>query len=343
MPIQFKKFIGIILIVLIVGVTIRIVPIAKDKWGKLTPVMGGTIHSLVVVDSSSKKEAVKQSEDQDDNERFRRPSKQITLNNEFSFRYFQKDNDKPPLITTAFETSENLVKAYFGILKSAANMKDYLGGCGTIGNSLQPYPYAYELYSNSTQKDMPLSQFVDSFSGIGQINLLKLYPAYVPSGTPDNIGYYMFEIETITGPSEKDEKSYNRGGSYFAYYYGLITTEYDPNYGWKIKEINYLPEDFLCAPDHGWSYSAEYLVPIVYQDWYHLIDNIDRIEQDGDIVSVYASGPDKQYKFDFVRLTNGYDILMHENLWNNGRWEEINILSKQDQGLKLSSLNPNLR
>ncbi|MHC1722124.1 MAG: hypothetical protein AB9836_02840 [Aminipila sp.] len=342
MLIRLKKVIGIILIVIVIGVTIGIAPIIKEKWDRTSTVMGGTVHSLVF-DSSYKKEAAHQNEDQVDNERFRRPSKQLTINNKFSFRYFQKDYDKPPLITTAFETSEDVVKAYFGILKNAANMEGYLGGCGTIGDSLQPYPYAYELYSNSTQKKMPLSEFVDSFSGIGHINLLKLYPAYVPQGTPDNIGYYMFEIEAITGPSENDEKSYNRGGGYFAYYYGLITTEYNPNSGWKIKAINYLPEDFLCAPDHGWAYSAEYFVPIVYQDWYHLIDNIDRTEQVGDIVSVYASGPDKKYKFDFVRLTNGYDILMHENIWNNGQWEEVNILQEEVQGMKLSSLNPNLR
>ncbi|MBE6035961.1 MAG: hypothetical protein E7222_14875 [Clostridiales bacterium] len=341
MLIRLKKVISLLAgVIFLLGIAVLILPLVKEKWHGSLPVMGGEVHSLA---ADSFTAIGNESQSQDDNQRFQRPSNQLVPKNKFSFKDFEKDNDKPPLITAVFSNPEDSVRAYFGILRDASNMKGYLGGCGTIGNSLQPYSYAYELYSSDTRKQMSLSDFVDSFTGIGHINLLKLYPAYSPSGTPDNLKYYMFEIETITGPSEKDKKSYKRGGSYFAYYYGLITTEYNTNDGWKIKSIDYLPEDFLCAPYHGWAYAADYVVPIVYHDWYQLVDTVDSVEQNEDMINVLASGAAGQYRFDFVRLTNGYDILLHEYVWKNNQWEEINILQEKDQNLKLSPLNPNLQ
>lgn len=275
-------------------------------------------------------------------ERFRRPSNQLPLVNNFSFEDFEKVNDRPPLISTVFKNPDKLIKAYFGILRNASNMHGYLGGCGSIGNSLQPYPYAYGLLSETAQNEMPLSEFVNSFRGIGHITLLKLYPAFTPSWIPANICSYMFEVEAITGPSEKDELSYNRDGSYFVYYYGLITVEKDTKCGWKIKSIDYLPEDFLCAPEHGWIYSSAYIVTFVYKDWYQLIDTIDCTTQKGNFIYLYATGKNVKYRFDFVRITNGYDILLHENICDNDRWQETNILKVQDQGFKLSLLKFNL-
>lgn len=274
-------------------------------------------------------------------ERFRRPSKQLPLTNNFSFEDFENEKDKSPLITTIFRNSDAVIKAYFGILRNASNMAGYLGGCGSIGNSLQPYPYAYELFSSTSKEKMPLTEFVNSFKGIGHITLLKLYPAYNPPFTPAYICNYMFETESITGPSERDDLAYNRDGSYFVYHYGLITVKNNSKCGWKIESIHYLPEDFLCAPEHGWIYSAEYVVTFVYKDWYQLIETIDCTTQTDYIIYLYASGKNKKYRFDFVRLTNGYDILLHENICNNSKWEETNILKNKDRNIKLSPLNSN--
>jgi len=265
------------------------------------------------------------------------------LDNPYSFKDFVKENDKPPLITTTFKTPEDVIKAYFGILKNAANMLNNWGGCGTIGDATLPYSYAHELFSPSTQTQIPLKKFTDSFNGIGHITLLKVYPTFTPPKTPDTIRHYMFELEVITGASNKDKTSYNRGGSYFAYYYGLITTEYTPQTGWKIKEVQYLPEDFLCAPWHGWVYSSESVVEYVYKDWYNLIDKIDKKEEKDDIVYVYASNKTDKYRFDFVKLTNGYEKLLHENIFKNDKWEEINLIKDKDQRLKLSILNPDFK
>lgn len=309
---------------------------------QVVSVMGGVLHSAAL-DTMNTKTIRNQAEEEKYMERFRRPSQQALLNNSYSFADFEKEKETYPLITQKFGTAEDVSKAYFGILRDAANMDGYGGGCGTIGNAKQPYPYAYELLSQETQKKVTLQAFTESFHGIGYITLLKLLPAYTLEGTSIRTKYFMVEAEVITGPSEKDTRAYYRGGSYFAYYYGLLTAHYTQEYGWKIQSIDYLPEDFLCHPMHGWAYNSAMLVPIVYKDWYDLIEKVDSTTQNGGLVSVFASGKGQKYRFDFARLTNGTDILLHEYKWINGAWEEVNLLKDSDQGLKLSVLNPNLK
>ncbi len=267
-------------------------------------------------------------------ERFQRPSKEPPYPNPYSFRDFQKASEKPPLVTMAFEKPEDLILAYYGILREASNMLGYSGGCGTIGWAQLPYPYAYELLAKEMRQRMPLNQFVDSFKGIGYTTLLKLLPAYAPPGTPEGTKYYMVEIEIITGVKAATEKEYHQG-SQFAYYYGLMTVEKTPDEGWKIQNIDYIPEDFLCAPMHSWFYLSDAVVQIVYGDNLKLIDQIDRTEEKDHMIRIYASGKGQSYRFDFVRLTNGYDILLNEYILDNGSWKETNLLTDEWKGMKL--------
>lgn len=291
-------------------------------------------------DSNEPVSAVKQ-ENTISSERFQRPSKALPYPNPYSFKDFEKETEKLPLVTKKFDNPENLILAYYGILQEASNMLGYSGGCGTIGWSGLPYPYAYELLEKEKQKELPLNQFVDSFKGIGYITLLNLLPAYAPPDTPDGIQYYMVEIEIITGATAHTDEEYHQG-SRFAYYYGLITTEKTFDEGWKIKDIYYIPEDFLCAPMHGWFYLSDAVVQIVYGDNLKLIDQIDQPEQKGNIIYIYASGNGKSYRFDFVRLTNGYDILLHESIFENGDWRETSLLGDQWKDMKLTIKNSQL-
>jgi len=273
-----------------------------------------------------------------DAERFQRPSKQPALKLKYDFKDFQ-ENGKVPL----FSTAENAIHAYYAILKEAENMNGYHGGCGTIGMAKIPYPFAYELLALQTKQRISLEEFVKSFSGIGHMTLLKLYSAYQPAGTAENIRYFVAEIEVITGPPVTPANKNTLQASYFAYYYGLITTEEVPLKGWKIKCVDYVPEDFLCSPYHLWHWDARALVEIVYGEWYKLIDKIERVEKENSIISVYASGSTGVYRFDFLRLTNGEDILLHEYIIEKGKQRELNLLKEEDQIYKLSILNPNLR
>ena len=271
-------------------------------------------------------------------ERFQRPSKELPYPNPYSFKTFRRADGASPLVTKKFDNPEDLILAYYGVLREASNMRGYSGGCGTIGWSELPYPYAYELLAKETQEEISLSQFVDSFSGIGYMTLLKLLPTYAPPDTPQGTQYYMVEIEAITGV-KTDTNMQGNEGSHFSYYYGLITVVETPEEGWKVKDIDYIPEDFLCAPMHSWFYLSDAVVQIVYGNNMKMIDKIDRIEQKDNIISIYASGNGKSYRFDFVRLTNGYDILLHEYILDNGDWQETSLLTDDWDYMKLAIRN----
>lgn len=309
---------------------------------------GGTIHSSLYqeetfLSSSDSTRYIVPVINQDDlgSERFQRPSKALPYPNPYTFANFRKDSEKPPLMAEKFENPEDLILAYYGILRDASNMLGYSGGCGTIGESGLPYPYAYELLTRGKQKAMPFEQYEASFAGIGYTTLLKLLPAYESPDTPNNVEHYMVEIEVITGPKVKGDEDYSQG-SQFAYYYGLVEAEKTPEAGWKIKDIYYVPEDFLCAPMHSWFYLSDAVVEIVYGGNLGLIDQIDRREQNGDMVSIYASGKGKSYRFDFVRLTNGYDILLHEYIFEDGDWKETSLLGDDWEYMKLTVENNKL-
>lgn len=326
-----QKILIRILVVLIIGV-IATVSLLHFTNSSQNMVAGGTIHpaSQAIVD------AIPVSNQQDvDSERFQRPSKELPLPNPYSFKDFRKDNETPPLITKKFESPGDLLLAYYGILRDASNMLGYSGGCGTIGMSKSPYPYAYELLTKEKQNKVSIESFIDSFRGIGHITLLKIVPAYIPPATPSNIKYYMVEFEAITGAKVNDDRGYNQG-SLFAYYYGLATVKKTTEDGWKIDNTDYIPEDFLCAPMHGWDYDSEAIVQIVYRNNLKLIEKIDKTEKEGNTIHIYASGYGKQYRFDFIRLTNGYDILLHENVLENGVWKETSLLTDKWEYLKLS-------
>lgn len=274
--------------------------------------------------------------------RFQRPAKAPPLENPYSFQDFQGQGSPAFLQNENFSAPEDVILAYYGILRDAANTLGYSGGCGTVGNAGLPYPYAYALLTTEKRQEMPLQQFIDSFSGIGYTSLLKLVPAYAPAGTPANRQYYMAELEIITGRKAKTEEDYGQG-SLFAYYYGLVAVEKEAETGWRIREIHYVPEDFLCAPMHGWSYQSDAVVQIVYGENLKLVEKVEKTEQDGDGISVYASGHANQYRFAFIRLTNGYDILLHEYVWENDHWRETSLLTQDWRYIKLQIDNGQFR
>lgn len=298
-------------------------------------VAGGNLHFAPCVSRISVSGTAATPGDTTYSERFQRPSKALPYPNPYSFRDFQNPHEASPPSIQPFDSPEDLLLAYYGILRDASNMLGYSGGCGTIGMSKLPYPYAYELLAKEKQAAVSPDQFVDSFEGVGYTTLLKLLPAYAPPETPAGTKYYMVETEVITGVEADSEEEYGQG-SRFAYYYGLIATE-ETQEGWKIKDICYIPEDFLCAPMHGWFYLADAVVQIVYCGNLKLIDRIDKIEHRDSLISVYASGEAKNYRFDFVRLTNGYNILLHEYILENGAWVEASLLPDDWQYLKFSA------
>lgn len=275
-------------------------------------------------------------------ERFQRPSKLPAVKLKFDFKGPKESNKVPPYVAegfpTIYQSSEDVIHGYYSILKSAANMIGYYGGCGTIAWMDSPYPYAYELFSNDTKENIPLEEFKDSFKGTGAINLLHIGPAFQPANTPDNIKYYFVEVEILKGHKEKNnDKTIKRLPNYFEYYYGIVTTEYDEKEGWKIKSVDYLPEVYMCHPWHGWDYFYDWIIDIIYNDWYGMNLRIDHTEIENNYIKVYANNESNQYRLDFVRLTNGDDILLHEYIKENEKWKEVSLLKPEhEQHYKLS-------
>ncbi len=267
---------------------------------------------------------------EDYGERFQRPSKKLPLPNPYTFQSYSQSNTK-----NQFEHPEDVIYAYFGVLKEASNMLGYSGGCGTIGDASQPYPYAFEMLTPEVKKNMTLEQFEESFRGIGHITFLQLHSMPSPKNAPIDEQYYMIEIEVITGPKEGNE-DYKEELSYFAYYYGIVTVK-ESGGNWGIQEIDYYPEEFLCAPYHGWFYDATAVVQIVYMENLKIVDEITDTVVKDDMIYIYAYGNGKQYRFDFVRLTNGHDILINENIKKGEKWVSVNLLPEDWQNIKLSA------
>ena len=335
MIISLKRYRPFIIIFLIIVISLFL--LKTTQYSKVKPVMGGWLHTATEFKFENASIASNSVENLVLEERFQRPSKHSALKLKYGAKDFIKDSEKPVHIEEIFVNPEDVIHAYYSILKDASNMSGYYGGCGTIGSSKIPYPYAYQLLSDETKKQITLNQFIDSFSGTGHMTLLKLYPSYNSPETNKAIKYYMVEIEVITGfPMEKNNINTYKG-SVFAYYYGLVTTERKEE-GWKIKTIDYFAEDFLCHPLHHWDYDAEFLVNVVYKDWYGLIEKIEKIEEENSNIYIFAVGGKNRYRFDFVRLTNGDDLLLHEYIIENGGLTEVNLLKKEHERYKFSAI-----
>lgn len=335
MVISLKKLIkpavGIILLLTLIISARTIFSYKTDKY-----VMGGYLHSESTIEPDYSLPVSYTYKP--DSERFQRPSKQPA----FKLKYVYSHNDsfasQSPLNETMFNRPEDVIEAYYAILKQACNLDGgyYVGGYGTIGYVKEPYPHAYELLSRETKNKMSVDEFISSFKGTGHTTLLKLIPVYAPSDTPKNIRYHMVEFEIITYPKYKKKEGNRPQPSYFAYYYGLITTEQIPLEGWKIKAIDIIPEDFLGAPYHLWYWDSTYVVRIIFGQWYKLIDEIEKVDIQGSNIRIYAKGIQNRYRFDAERLTNGEDIFLHEYIWDNDKWKEVDFIVEKHKYLKFS-------
>lgn len=254
-----------------------------------------------------------------DYDRFFRPSKLPILNtNTIDFDY-SKDNPKDINISKELlKTPKDTITNYFSTLREAANptsqSKSYTG-CGTLGDAIAPYPYAYNYFTKSYKEKNTYKNYLKSFEDILHINLIKLDQVPSDKKHPNDIKYFI-ELETIQGTTS--------GTGVFAYYYGYIyLTEEDGIY--KINDIEYSGENYLCAPYHGWSWDAELSTDIRYGDWCKLIKQKHPIEVDGYKKKVKFLGTDgNEYMILYYQLTNGYDIEIAQFKMNkDGEWIDI--------------------
>jgi hypothetical protein len=252
-------------------------------------------------------------------ERYFRPSKLPILNDKIENSLYdmygsKKLNLKVP--NEFLKTPEDTIINYFSVLREAANPTDESKtGCGSLGDTRGPYPVAYNFLSSSYKKNHSYEEYLKSFENKLHINLIKLNEVPRDENNPEDLKYFV-ELEIIEGTNEKK--------GVFAYYYGYMYMTKE-NGVYKIKDMQYGPENYLCAPYHGWNYDAELVVEIKYKDWCSLVEGDVDVKQDGYEKKVYFKDKSgNEYYVLFYQLTNGYDIKIADYKKNkDGKWELI--------------------
>lgn len=282
-------------------------------------VMGGFLHKQELCT-----EIATTTNDGPDMKKFFRPSCSNILNDtDLDFSFFDKYTNKNPSEITIdknlLKTPEETLINYYRILKSASyydeNSNKY-AGCGTIGSAYAPYPIAYNFLAESYKKNLNFKDYLDSFKNIHHINLMKLKEIPLPIKHDYSIKRYFVELETIEG---SDKPMTN-----FGYYYGFIDLSKENN-SYKISNMDFYGEDFLCAPYHGWRWFGESVVEIKYGDWCKLIDGKPTTEIDGYTKKISFKGTDgNEYMIEFLTLTNNTDVEVAQyKKDSNGNYKRI--------------------
>lgn len=286
----------------------------------VTIVMGGILYTQDFDEEDEK--AISKSKDV---ETYFRPSNLPVLNDRnvyFTISFFNQNFNKkvseivlPKELT---ESPEETIINYFSVLREAANHEEGKGaGCGTIGESKAPYPVAYNFLSTTYQEKLTYEQYLDSFTNILHTSLIK-YKEVPVYDNPSDIIRYFVEIETIGG-SEKRVAN-------FTYYYGFVDlVKEDTQY--KISNLEFTGEDYLCAPYHGWSYYAESSVQVRYGGWCKLIKEQYPTIQNGYVKHIFFEGMDgNDYLIEFFQLTNDTDIEIAQYIKSkDGDWELVKL------------------
>lgn len=307
------QIIIVLLTVVLLTLVIFIVYHQNRKPIKIT--MGGLFYKQVS-DSEAK-----------DFDKYFRPSKLPSINDRFNdFKFFDNFYDKKPteiiLPSKLFKTPEDTIINYFSVLRQAANPIEGKGaGCGTLGNAQISYPVAYNFLSSDYREKLNYTEYLKSFENILHINLIKLKK--VPELNKNlnknlNKMKYFVEIENMKGTEDNI--------SNFAYYYAFIDISKEGNL-YKISDVQFFGEDFLCAPYHGWRYNAESVVDVEYGDWCKLVKERHPTKQEGYVKNIYFKGTDgNDYKFIFFQLTNDTDIEIAQYKKDvKGNWNLIRI------------------
>ena len=310
-----KKLIGCMVIFIVISIGL----IMDNSKLKLKNVVMGGKYIEDVHDISEKE--VDNDEEFYSLERFFRPSNSAIINDKIEkslYDMYGKEPSEVKLDDSLLKTPKDTIINYFSVLREAANPTDDINtGCGSLGDTKGPYPVAYNFLTEDYKKKLSYKEYLKSFENKLHINLVKLNEVLPDKDRPNDIKYFV-ELEVIEGSKEKKGT--------FAYYYGYIYLDKEDGV-YKIKDMNYNVENYLCAPYHGWSWDAQSYVEIKYGDWCSLIDSELKVEQDGYEKKVYFSDKEgNEYYVLFYQLTNGVDIKIADYKKDkDGNWKGIYI------------------
>ena len=298
-------------------VVITCIPILCEAYDKPTNlILGGSY-----LEDNKERKDDNNSDEYYSLERFFRPSNMPILNNvreKIFYDMYGKKYKEINIHNDILKTPDDNIINYFSVLREAANPTDKTNtGCGSIGDGKAPYVVAYNFLSKPYQERYSYEDYIKSFENILHINLIKLNQVPPDEVNKNDLKYFV-ELEVIKGSEEKL--------GLFAYYFGYIYLDKEDGL-YKIKDMKYTGENYLCAPYHGWSYDAQSFVEIEYGDWCSLIDSKVFVKQKGYEKKVYFTDKDKnEYYVLFYQLTNGVDIKIADYKKDkNGNWSVVYI------------------
>ncbi|ACL76871.1 hypothetical protein [Ruminiclostridium cellulolyticum] len=312
---------GIIVSLFFIILAITTICIRVDNQNHKNNIIGGSVKELTQTKEteevlSRQTVSIMKEKRNNFNETYFRPSSLKSLNNNFiDFGTFSGTFKAGTVPADLMDTPIKTIVNYFSVLQQAENLTDEKkGGCGTVGYAKKPYPIAYQFLSESSKKSMPYNEYLDSFQGIGHINLIKVIPIITEN---PNENKYFLELEILEGTTT--------AGTSFNYYFAEISLV-NSNKRYYIDSLELTSEDFFCAPYHGWSHNAESYVEIVYGNWCGLIKKQYAPHQNKFTkeIIVDAVNGDK-YMFKFAKLTNGTDFLINTLVQKDGAWIPIHI------------------
>lgn len=228
--------------------------------------------------------------------RFTRPSSLAP----YPLRFSASQSGEAPVLKEPIEA----VEAYFSRIQDTEELSE-----------------AYTLLSRKNRLAQSKESFFESFTNVQHVTLLQLLPAYDSPDKPETLRSFFIEAEILmAAPAYCFPNT-------FAYAYGIITV-CSENDTWRIDSLSLAAEKFLCTPSRDRLCDASASVPIVYRDYYHLIDTVGAVRRSGVQTEVFAESAFEDYRFLFTRLTNGCDILLHEYRRDCGEWAEVHLLDE---------------
>lgn len=301
---RLKPIIFHILIVILVVILLGSFWIWHDHRSTTIMVMGGQYSNQSAQEKDTADSGLEKDLDEETYFRYVRPSHLPVLNDRAFWKLLDSSYGKKKAEITIpdqlLNTPEDTILNYFSILRDAAKVQEgKRAGCGTIGQWTTPYPVAYNFLSSDYQTKLPYEEYLNTFQNILHINLIKYIEIPVYYNQNDIIRYFV-EIETIEGTQ--------KGIGSFVYYYGFIDLIKEGEQ-YRISNLEFFGENYLCAPFHGWSYDAEGVVQVKYGGWCKMIKKLYPTEQKDYIKNISFMGNNgNEYKFVFFQLTNGTDI-----------------------------------
>ncbi len=301
-------------LIMIITTTVNIYAEKENKY-----ILGGNLISESIIDEDL--QLVDSIDENYDLERFFRPSNMSILNDDnlnILKEFYNTNPYKMNLPTKPFRSGKDTVINYFNVLREAANpIESSETRCDSMTDTKGPYPVAYNFLSKSYQNKLSYKDFLDSFKNILHINLIKINNVPSDKDKPDLLKYFV-ELEVIEGSEETK--------GLFTYYYGYIYLDKEDD-GYKIVNMDYTGENYLCAPYHGWAYDAQTFVEVEYGNECSLLDSDVIVNEDGyEKRAYYKDKDDNEYYVLFYELTNGVDKKIADYKKNeDNEWEVIYI------------------